>query len=548
MLIDEFLVAIGVKANTDEVDRMNESLERTSDEAGRIDDALADAGSTATSTFSKIGGVGAMIFSALQTVIGGAWAYLDSYIDKVEELQEAEDETIRTTKEQVEMAHKYRENMNKLGGTIDNIKTRVALQFLPTMYELSAQYAKLIDDNKELIANGINRFLEAVSKAVQVVNNVIKFIQLAVEKTIGWKGALVALALIFGYVRRAMLLAFITNPITWVILAITALALLIDDFMTYLDGGESQFGDFWGKFIVWVKLAIAWFKSFWQSCKDGYDKLVNFTSEAIEKIVAIFQKIKNGIIAVLTPIYNYFKNTFSAIWKVIKGYVDIISAIFNFIVSAWNGDLDGAKRAIDQFCDGVSSVFTGMADFLIEQWNTLISVLVGAWELFKSAFMLGVGIIKGIFSALVAGLKALWELWVKAVSASINGIKGFFVGLFNGVLNLGKSFVNGIGNIFSVVTDLLKEPFRKAFDWITEKLQAMPNMIGDFVNKATFGISGKISGAVSPQQQTSQTYYGGNTKANIFVNGAGDPVAVANNVTGNLNTVSNRNINSPFKQ
>ena len=367
MTLDELLIGIGVKADTAAVTNFNNELGNTATQALQADSALAQTGQTASSVFGAVGKIGAVVFTALQTVIGGAWAYLNSYIDKVEELQTAEDESIRTTAEQVEMAKKYKENMSKLGDTIENIKTRVALQFLPTMYDLSEQYANLLDGNKELISNGINKFLEATAKAVQVVNNVIRFIDLAVTKTWGWHNALLILAAAFAYVRRAMILAFITNPVTWLIAALAALALLIDDFMTYLDGGKSEFGDFWGAAITWTKEAIQWTKDFWKACVDAFNAVVSAGTNMIEAIVNAWNYLKNAVIILLTPIYNYFKGTFASIWKVISGFVDIFQGIFKFVVAAWHGDLNGAKDGIGQIVAGIVGIFSGMMDFIITQ-------------------------------------------------------------------------------------------------------------------------------------------------------------------------------------
>ena len=552
MTLDELLIGIGVRADTSEITEFNQELENTTTQANQADGALEQTGRTASTVFGTVAKVGAVAFTVLQTVIGGAWAWLNSYIDKVEELQEAEDDSIRTTKEQVEMAKKYKENMSKLGDTIENIKTRVALQFLPTMYDLSKQYASLLDDNKELIAKGINKLLEAVSKAIQVINNVIRFIKLAVESTVGWKVALGVLALAFAWVKRAMLLAFITNPIFWVIAAITALALLIDDFMTYLDGGKSQFGSFWGALIKWTKTAIDWIKNFWKSCVEAYNGIVEGATNMIERIVKAWQAFKTAVIKILTPIYNYFKDTFSAIWQVIKGYVDIFVGIFDFITSAWKGDVSGARQALAKIFGGFNEIIDGLTKYFTTQWHAMIAVFTTAVQVFKAVWSAVISGIKAVWNGYIALVKATWKglinLLVSGAKGGVNLIKGFFVGLFNGIIAVAKWFITGIGNTFNVVGTLIREPFQKAFDWIIDKFKQLQNMIGDFINKATFGLSGKIMGAVNDgARQVNNTYNGGATNATITVNGAGNPQAVANNVTGNLNTTAQRNVRTPFK-
>lgn len=552
MTLDELLIGIGVRADTSEITEFNQELENTTTQANQADGALEQTGRTASTVFGTLAKRGAVAFTVLQTVIGGAWVWLNSYIDKVEELQEAEDKTIRTTKEQVEMATKYRENMAKLSGTIEKIKTLVALQFLPTLYNLSKQYADLVDQNKKLIADGISKLLEAVTKVVQVVNNVIRFIKLAVESTVGWKVALGILAVAFAWVRRAMILAFVTNPIGLVIIALSALALLIDDFMTYLDGGKSQFGGFWGELIKWTKTSIAWIKSFWKSCVEAYNGIVEGATNMIERIVKAWQTLKGAVISILTPIYNYFKTTFKLIWQEIQGWVKLFSAIFKFVSSAWKGDLSGARQAVSDFGKAVLQIVSTLIAGFVYQFSTIGKIFVSLVSLMTSAWG---GMTKGISSMWGSVTKWFSKVWASAVKmftslvdGAVDRVKKNFVGLFNGIIAVAKWFITGIGNTFTVVGTLIREPFQKAFDWIIDKFKQLPNMIGDFINKATFGLSGKIMGAVNDgARQVNNTYNGGATNATITINGAGNPQAVANNVTGNLNTTAQRNVQTPFK-
>lgn len=550
MTLDELLIGIGVKADTTAVTDFNKELGNTTTKAVQADKALANTGQTANTVFGTVAKVGAIAFTALQTAIGGAWVWLNSYIDKVEELQESEDASIRTTAEQVEMAKKYKENMSLLGKTIENIKTRIALQFLPTMYDLSAQYAKLLDDNKKLIADGIAKLLEAVAKAIQVINNVRRFIKLAVESTVGWKVALTALAIAFTYLRRAMILAFITNPVVIAIAVIGALALLIDDFMTYLDGGKSEFGDFWGELIKWTKISIQWLKDFWVACIDVFNHLVSVATDAINAVVKAWHYLIDAIITALTPIYNYIKNVFNAIWRIISGFIDLFKGAFKFVVSAWHGDLEGAKDGIGQFSAGVVGIFGGMFDFIKTQWNAVVDGFTLASDILKSVFVAVVNGLIAVWKWYIEVLKATWsaiiDFIVSAIKGAANLIKNTWSAMFDALISFAKWFVTGIGNVFKVVGTLLIEPFQTAFDWIVDKFKTLPNMLSSFVNKATFGLSGKIMNAVSDQPR--QTIYnGGATNANITVNGAGNPQAVANNVTNNLNVTAQRNVMSPYR-
>src|SRR5574344_503566 len=251
MVIEEFLVMLGANTETEKVKSFSAAL-------------------------TKVATVATAVVGALKTVTAAAWAFADSYVRKAEELYKSNNELISVTKEQVEMSKKYQDGMDKLGKTIESVKVRIAFGFLPTMLEMVDSLNAFLAANKDLIVNGITRLLNIISYASQVINNTVRFIAKAIEATIGWKAALLVLAAIFAIVKRAMLMAFITNPITWVVAAIVGLMLLIDDFMTYLDGGESQLGSFWGAMIEWIDKVKPSLQAVWDLLVLGMSYLIQF--------------------------------------------------------------------------------------------------------------------------------------------------------------------------------------------------------------------------------------------------------------------------------
>ncbi|WP_115064981.1 hypothetical protein [Proteus penneri] len=69
-----------------------------------------------------------------------------------------------------------------------------------------------------------------------MVVNSIKAVSKLVESTVGWKGAILGIITILAILKKSMIMAFIANPITWVIAGIVGLMLLLDDLMVYLEG------------------------------------------------------------------------------------------------------------------------------------------------------------------------------------------------------------------------------------------------------------------------------------------------------------------------
>lgn len=385
MLIDEFLIALGVKADTKGLDDAKKGLEGVEGQAKKTDSKLAATSKNLNGFIKGFAVFSTVATAAIKSVVVGAWAYLDSTIDKIESLQNSEDASLRTTKEQVEMSKKYRENMEKMGKAIEGVKTRVALAFLPTMYELSSQYGRLLDDNKELIENGINKLLSVVSSASQVLTNFIRFIDKVVEGTVGWKNAMLILVGVLALVKRATILAFIANPIVWVGAAIAGLLLLIDDLMTYLDGGESEFSKFWGAMITWInKVKDAW-NGFSNTAKGGFKTLAiglallapmfGGLAGTVKALASTFLLV--GKAMAMTPIGRVITLVSALVFVIIdlikwlNGGESLFSSFWQAGANAWNKLVSGAKNTIDS----IKNFFGAGIDWIVDKFSKLPSML-----------------------------------------------------------------------------------------------------------------------------------------------------------------------------
>lgn len=386
MLLEEFLVVLGAQTDTEKVKSFGAAL-------------------------TKVGSIATVVVGALKTVSLAAWAFADSYIRRADELSKANSGLFKITKEQVEMSKKYEEGMGKLGKMIESVKIRVAFGFLPTMLEMVKTFNNFLDANKDLIANGIVKLLEVVSKLSQVINNTVRFIVKIIEATIGWKGALIVLIGVFVWLKRAMLLAFVTNPIFWVIAAIGVLLLLIDDFMTYLDGGESQFGDFWGSMLEWIEEIKPALQAIWDALVIGMSYLIEFGAfvakylggafvDAVQVIASILGLIGSlfegnteliagywglmienllsmfqNLAMLFEPIAHKLVQIMSAVWDAIVSY---ISAKISQIISAISGFISSIGTALGNVFDIVTAPFAKAFDWIANKFSGLGGLISGA--------------------------------------------------------------------------------------------------------------------------------------------------------------------------
>lgn len=210
--------------------------------------------------------------------------------------------------ENAETAAAFKDNMTQLTQVFTAMGEYLSLRIAPAISRIIEHFTKWFAENNDLIKailNGFGRVFSFLFELAGAIDNVV-------SNTIGWRAVIYTLGAALLWLSRRMILAFATNPIGLAIMAIAGLILIIDDFITWLQGGESAFGDFyqscadglqwmedkWDELVAWIKEkwddAISWVKEKWNGFIDSF---------SLEKIKKTFEDIKQTII-------NKFKEAF----------------------------------------------------------------------------------------------------------------------------------------------------------------------------------------------------------------------------------------------
>lgn len=299
-----------------------------------------------------------MLIGAAATTASGLIAnYLTVPLQNIEELAKKKDRLFNITQAEIIQAKEYQDQLQKTKTAVQSIVTQTALKLIPVVNQSLKGFNNFLKANKALVVEGLANVFKWILKLGQVFTNTFRFLNKVISSTIGWKAALLILVGVLAVVKRAMLAAFLTNPIGWVILLIGGLILLIDDLMTYLDGGESLLGDYWKPFIEWGKKAIALYKEIEPTIKEVWDFVVNFITESVNTIIAIFkvlygiftgdwELIKQGFKEVGDAILKAFEVPFKWIKKQYDEYIaPIINAVKNFDIGQTAKDMwEGTKN------------------------------------------------------------------------------------------------------------------------------------------------------------------------------------------------------------
>ena len=415
MILDEFLIALGVKVDNADIARaedLGDALDEIKDGAEGAEGGLVGAyGATEGFIGAIEGALGVVGF--FTGILGGLLASTHGVITELEDLIKEEKLLTEVTKEQIDQAKKYNDSVETLGKRFNSLRVEIAFSFLPTLQNLISGLDKFLETNKDLIVNGLTTLLSAITSLFQVIGSFIRFIDLIVEKTLGWETTLYVLGAALAFVGRASILAFLANPVFLIIAAIGVLLLLIDDFMTYLDGGESQFGDFWGAMIGWVKDNEDTLRSLWDMLVLGMSYLIEFGFFVTKYLGGAF------VDAV---------ETIAAVWALLIG---LLIGDFNLIGVAWSG-----------FIENLLSAFSNLA-MLFEPIAQLITKII------SSAFEKAKVYVFGVLSQIITAITGFVSKIGSVISTVFTIITTPFRLAFDWIVNTFSKIPSLIGNIIS---------------------------------------------------------------------------------------------------
>ena len=256
-------------------------------------------------------------------VTGGYFEKLENYKYKMAMLA-------RVTREDIEVYRKYREALVKFNITMGDLSMKIMREFYPV-------FRTMID--------GLNKFSDWVDRNH---DNIIRFLEVA--------AGVIATALTPAIIR--MTAALLANPLTWFIAMLAMIILLLDDFVTYMQGGKSEFEDFWKKLGTPEEL------------KEKLGGVIEFITEKLAFLKENLFAIGFGAVAIMS-IGGAFV-TLSKVVDTVTTGANGLYAAFNLLrnhpiivlltagtiaVGAWIANFDAIKQGFHDLVDDMSAYF-----------------------------------------------------------------------------------------------------------------------------------------------------------------------------------------------
>lgn len=260
-------------------------------------------------------------------------------------------------------------------------------------------------------------------------------------------------------------MAFLTSPITLVILAIGALIAIVVVCVKHWDTIKAAGAAAW-----------EWIKKTWNTAASWFNEKV------IQPVVQFFKNLWDGVVNVFQSIINWVKNNFKSILLFI---VNPLAGVFSYLYQ----NVEGFRNFINNICRSIK-------EFFVNLWNGVKNAAKTAWDWICNAITIAVkligSIIQAAFQIITLPFRFIWENckeyvfaawdWIKnAISTAINAVKGAIETTFNAIRNFFVSIWNGIKTVFSVVWDAISGVVVKFATRIYNNIVSVLNRVKNFI-------------------------------------------------------------------
>lgn len=259
--------------------------------------------------------------------------------------------------------------------------------------------------------------------------------------------------------------------------AIIILALLIEDFVNFMQGNDSLLGTMLEKAGIDADKVR-------ETIQNAFQKVKDFLVTAWGVIKTVLTTVWNVLKTVAMVVFGALKKfwdtwgesiltAFEAVWNVIKAVFgtafDVLADLFAAFSALFAGDWEGFWENIKQFfADLWNGILNILGTILTGIWNVVSSVWSKIWEIVSN-------IATGIWESVTTAFTNMWN------------------GITTTVGNIKQSIVDG----FTAAIDWIKSLPAQALQWgadiINNIVEGIKGAVGK-VGEAVSGVAGKIKG------------------------------------------------------
>lgn len=461
----------------------------------------------------------------------------------------------------VQGATKWLQNMTSETGFLTRAFDRLhalVKRLQPAIDRMAQTLSRGVSKGIGLVKNIVAKFggIENVLKIAAIAAGAFMAV-LAVSKVMSFIKAAGGLASIISKVAKAFSLANL--KVMAIIAVIVILALIIEDFINFMQGNDSVIGtlfdkagigadnarqkilEAWNKIkefllgvwdfikqaaMMWVDTVKGFFERHSESIRKNFERAWGIIKTFLQGVwtfisqlaAALFgsteenidgstQSTKDNLLEVWGAILEALSAVWDALYEVgsaiFNAIATVIETVFGWIQTFWDNWGSEILSWFKVLWDSIGGILNGFLEVVKGVANFISSVFTGdwqgAWDAIKQIFT-------GIWDAIVSFITAVWETIkmlfdmalsaIKAIWETVWGaISSFFQGIWNGIV----SFLSGIWN---AITGTISNSINNAYSVIQSVLGAIRDFFGNIFNSISSTVTGIFSNILSSISNT----------------------------------------------
>lgn len=399
------------------------------------------------------------------------------------------------------------------------------------------------------VANTIVKGSDAIMRGLTKVRTGLVWLS---EKLGGTEKLLRLIAIVAGtigalYVIRSMdkitgflsavgkKLSFINAKNLMLVAGIVLLALLVEDFINFMQGNNSVIGTLlenagvdvdkfrenvikiWENIktvlgAVWKgikNVAIPLFQGIWEAIKAVFEKIGEIIEKVAPSVADFMDRLANG--EVDTEEWESLGEAIAAIAAIIAGVI-VVMKIFAAVQAVVNAVMSA---------NPITWIILAIIALI-----AVIVLLVKNWDKVKNAFLKAWDAIKGVWGKVVDFFKGIWDGIVGVFSSVVSWFGNLFTSAWDAIKGAFSSVVSWFSGIFSSAWEAIKNVFSTVGEFFSSVWDTIVGLFGTIGTAVGDAISGAVKGAINA------VLSGATTIINGFISAINFAIGIINKIPG----------------
>ncbi len=296
------------------------------------------------------------------------------------------------------------------------------------------------------------------------------------------------------------------NPIVLIVTLIAGLVVALITLWNTNDGFREAVTNAWEKIKEVFGTVI-------EAIKGFFTGLVNVISQVWNTIVTAVSGAVDSIAQTVNNVFNVIVNTVSSVWETIKNIVTVgimliaesISAYIQIVTAPWMFLWENFKEYIlaawEYIKNVVSTALDVISTVISNVWNSIVGfltpILEGIKETFSTIWNAIKSVISTVLSAIQSVITTVWNAIKSIVTTVISAIRSEISSAFSAIKSVITSILNAIKAVFTSVWNAIKSVVTSAVNGIKSTISSGLSAALSIVFNILNSIKNKFSSILS---------------------------------------------------